>query len=203
MTEYNSVKNAANSDIYAHHQKLIAQIASERAHQRCLLKTELCTEYFNIIGTLKINWQHSDAVSEYFEPQSTYILKKRQCLTDLLCQSSDSLNDEQLTLQQKFQTLQNLMCLCSLHEVFWRSFTLSDNLFSDAEGSKDAFHKYSITCLNTQYLFCLSDITLCYVIKIFFFLCQNTLKSMLRKCIYIIWALTVNLSVFTLSVIKR
>ena len=94
IVEYGSVKDAAGSDIYARHQKLIAQIASEKARQRRLLEAELRTEYFNTIDTLEIDRQRSGAVSEYLEPQPTYILKERQCLADLLCQSSDPLDDE-------------------------------------------------------------------------------------------------------------
>ncbi|KAA6410914.1 MAG: hypothetical protein FRX48_05224 [Lasallia pustulata] len=55
MAEYGSVKDAAGSDIYARHQKLIAQIASEKARQRRLLEAELRTEYFNTIDTLEID----------------------------------------------------------------------------------------------------------------------------------------------------
>ena len=55
MAEYGSVKDEAGSDIYAYHQKLIAQIASEKACQRRLLEAELRTEYFNTIDTLEID----------------------------------------------------------------------------------------------------------------------------------------------------
>lgn len=102
-------------------------------------------------------------------------------MADLLCQSSDPLGDEQLTLQQRFQALQNLTRLCSLCEVLQRSSTPSDNLSSDAEGGKDAFCKYPITCLDTQYLFCLGNTILCHATRTFSFSCRDTLKKHVEK----------------------
>ena len=39
----------------------------------------------------------------------------------------------------------------------------------------------TITCLDTQFLFCLSNNTLCYTIRIFFFSCQDALKKHVKK----------------------